>query len=89
MEEESSKSSGRTKPGKDKDGDEEMTVVVPPPKAAKLPGASQKDDEGDVTMNGTAEVDVTEPTEPIEDPKNKAATGMPDDHFFAQSSTPF
>jgi 26S proteasome regulatory subunit N3 len=79
MEEESSKSSGRTKSGKDKDGDEEMTVVVPPPKANKLSGAPPKDDEGDIAMNGTGEVEVNESTEPSEDPKIKTATGMQDD----------
>jgi 26S proteasome regulatory subunit N3 len=80
MEEESSKSSSRTKSGRDKDGDEEMTVVVPPPKATKLSSAPQKDDEGDIAMNGTAEVEVKETSEPIEDPKSKATTGMLDDN---------
>jgi 26S proteasome regulatory subunit N3 len=76
MEEDSSKPSGRTKPGKDKDGDEEMTVVVPPPKASKLSGAPQKDDEGDIAMNGVAEADTKEPVEQVDDPKNKAVAGM-------------
>jgi 26S proteasome regulatory subunit N3 len=43
------------KPGKDKDGDEEMTVVVPPSKAAKNPSNSGKDGEGDIAMNGIDE----------------------------------
>jgi 26S proteasome regulatory subunit N3 len=79
MEDDSSKPSGRTKPGKDKDGDEEMTVVVPPPKASKLSSAPQKDDEGDIAMNGAAEEDAKEPVEQVEDPKNKAVAGMSDD----------
>jgi 26S proteasome regulatory subunit N3 len=79
MEEDSSKPSGRTKSSKDKDGDEEMTVVVPPPKASKLSGASQKDDEGDIAMNGAAEVEAKESVEQEEDPKNKAVAGMSDD----------
>ena len=82
MEEESSKAGTRPKSGKDKDGDEEMTVVVPPPKAAKLSGVSQKDDEGDIAMNGTTEGEIKEPTEPTVDPKSKAIIGMMDDMFF-------
>jgi 26S proteasome regulatory subunit N3 len=76
MEDESSKSAGRTKSAKDKDGDEEMTVVVPPPKVAKSAGAPQKDDEGDIAMNGTVEAEVNESTESAEDPKTKTRTGM-------------
>ena len=82
MEEEPSKASGRTKSGKDKDGDEEMTVVVPPPKATKLSGAPQKDDEGDIAMNGTTEAEIEEPTESTVDPKSKAITGTLDDNSF-------
>jgi len=40
------------KSGNDKDGDEEMTVVVPPPKVSKLSDSAKKDDEGDIAMNG-------------------------------------
>jgi 26S proteasome regulatory subunit N3 len=79
MEDDSSKPSGRTKSSKDKAGDEEMTVVVPPPKASKLSSAPQKDDEGDIAMNGEAEADAEEPVEQVEDPKNKALAGMSDD----------
>jgi 26S proteasome regulatory subunit N3 len=85
MEEDSSEPSGRTKPGKDKDGDEEMTVVVPPPKASRLSGAPQKDDEGDIAMNGAAEMEAKESVEQVEDPKNKAVAGMLDDKVLAQS----
>jgi 26S proteasome regulatory subunit N3 len=76
MEDESSKSTGRTKSVKDKDGDEEMTVVVPPPKATKLAGVPQKDDDGDIAMNGTVDVEVNESAESAEDPKTKTITGM-------------
>jgi hypothetical protein len=44
---------GVKKSSKDKDGDEEMTVVVPPPKASKVSGSSGKDDGADIAMNGT------------------------------------
>jgi 26S proteasome regulatory subunit N3 len=84
IEEDSSKPSGRTKSVKDKDGDEEMTVVVPPPKASKLSGTPQKDDEGDIAMNGVAEADAKEPIEQVEDPKDKAVAGMSDDKPLAQ-----
>jgi hypothetical protein len=53
-----------------------MTVVVPPPKAIRLAGAPQKDDEGDIAMNGTVEAEVTEFVESAEDPKMKTITGM-------------
>ena len=76
MEDDSSKSTSRIKSAKDKDGDEEMTVVVPPPKAIRLAGAPQKDDEGDIAMNGTVEAEVTESVESAEDPKTKTITGM-------------
>ena len=46
---------------KSKDGDEEMTVVVPPPKA---------DTNGDIEMNGT-----DEPVADVVDPKVKATQG--------------
>ena len=82
MEEDSSKSGSRPKSGKDKDGDEEMTVVVPPPKNTQMSGAPQKDDEGDTAMNGTTEGEITEPTEPVVDPTSKAITGMLDDKSF-------
>lgn len=54
------------KKAKDKDGDEEMTVVVPPTKP------SEADPNGDVTMNGTTE--EKEEEKPV-DPKVQAATG--------------
>ncbi len=74
----SSKSTGKTKPGKDKDGDEEMTVVVPPAQGSKLSGEPARDDEGDIAMNGASEDEVKEPAEPVVDPKSKAITGKLD-----------
>ena len=53
------------------DGDEEMTVVVPPPNSSKLAGEPSKDAEGDVTMDDT---DAAEREVPI-DPKVKAVAG--------------
>lgn len=50
---------------KDNDGDEEMTVVVPPAK-------TQADKDADVAMNGT---DDAKPEETPVDPKVKAQAG--------------
>lgn len=55
-----------SKKGKDKDGDEEMTVVVPPAKS------NDADKNADVTMNGTMEGKQEEV--PV-DPKVQAASG--------------
>ena len=57
-----------------KEGEEEMTVVVPPSKGQKLSGVGKKDDEGDVAM------DVEEPAEEEDgaekvDPVAKAVAG--------------
>ncbi|KAF7506012.1 hypothetical protein GJ744_012359 [Endocarpon pusillum] len=57
--------------GKDKDGDEEMTVVVPPPKASKLTASPTKDDEDDVAMNGTDESE-SQAKDDVVDSKAKA-----------------
>ncbi|KAH8819731.1 proteasome regulatory subunit C-terminal-domain-containing protein [Xylogone sp. PMI_703] len=42
---------------KAKEGDEEMTVVVPPAKGSKLAVPPPKDSEGDTTMDGPADAD--------------------------------
>jgi 26S proteasome regulatory subunit N3 len=65
-----STSAGVKKSGKDKDGDEEMTVVVPPSKASKSSGSSKKDEEGDMAMNGTADPESDIPDEEV-DPQAK------------------
>ncbi|EPE35984.1 Winged helix DNA-binding protein [Glarea lozoyensis ATCC 20868] len=53
---------------KSKDGEEEMTVVVPPSKASKLSSSPGKDQEGDVVMEGeeqTAEDDGAVKVDPV------------------------
>lgn len=55
-----------------KDGDEEMTVVVPPPNSSKLAGEPSKDTEGDVAMDTT---DAATKDEAI-DPRVKAVSGQ-------------
>ena len=66
-------------PGKkDKDGDDEMTVVVPPPNSSKLVGRSDKDDHGDVIMEGAEKTPgaVVEAAEEEKvDPVAKAVAG--------------
>lgn len=60
----------------DRDADEEMTVVVPPPKSSKLSGEQGKDSRGDITMDNIDRTESgTEEAEKI-DPKVKAAAGM-------------
>lgn len=63
------------KKGKDKDGDEEMTVVVPPSKSKNTTNGIGKDNEGDVSMNGTSDPSDNKPAEEAIDPKAKALTG--------------
>lgn len=55
-----------------KEGEEEMTVVVPPPKSSKLSGEPSKDQEGDITMENT---DKSSSVSPELDPKAKAIAG--------------
>lgn len=62
---------GQAKGIKRKDGDEEMTVVVPPTKSSKTPGAPQKDIQGDVAMNGDTEADDGAVDEAVVDPREK------------------
>lgn len=57
-----------------KEGEEEMTVVVPPSKGSKLSAPPSKDTDGDVVMDGPADVDGEEGEEKI-DPVAKAVAG--------------
>lgn len=62
--------------GKAKDGEDEMTVVVPPPNSSKLSAPPEKDNEGDTTMNDGKQADGSGISEEIViDPKEKAAAG--------------
>lgn len=58
-----------------KDGDDEMTVVVPPPKGLKLSGESGPDDAVDVAMETPEEDEISSPESDKIDPKVKAMTG--------------
>ncbi|CAF9937802.1 MAG: 26S proteasome non-ATPase regulatory subunit [Heterodermia speciosa] len=57
--------------GNTKDGDEEMTVVVPPPKSSKLNGKTGEDSEGDTAMGTSDEALDDESAQKIH-PKAKA-----------------
>lgn len=61
---------------KAKEGDEEMTVVVPPSKGSKLSVAPQKDNEGDVAMDGFEETNGEDAGVPKIDPVAQAISGM-------------
>ncbi|KAM3459540.1 hypothetical protein MY5147_006393 [Beauveria neobassiana] len=58
------KDAGKSKAKKGaKDGDEEMTVVVPPSKAKKVPAARPADADGDVAMGDQDIAEQVDPTE--------------------------
>lgn len=76
MTEDKPKSMKGGKINKDKDGDEEMTVVVPASKPSNTPNGTEKGKEGDVAMNGISESNEEANLEPVVDPKEKAISGM-------------
>ena len=59
---------------KAKEGEEEMTVVVPPSKGQKLAGLGKKDDEGDVAMDGEEAAEEEDGAVKV-DPVAKAVAG--------------
>ena len=65
----------KVKVGNGKDGEDEMTVVVPPPKSSKLSGEPGKDEEGDVAMENTDNTQAASSETQI-DPKVKAVAGQ-------------
>lgn len=75
MDEEDADSTAPSKRSRDKEGDEEMTVVVPPAKGQKLSGNPDPDKQGDVTMEGVESTDSKQTTEETVDPRTKAITG--------------
>lgn len=64
----------QAKTRQNKDGDEEMTVVVPPPKGSKLISEPSKDDDGDIAMETTEKAEVDN-LEPSVNPIAKVTTG--------------
>lgn len=60
--------------GSTNEGEDEMTVVVPPPKGSKLTGDRGKDDKGDVAMENSETVESLG-SEAKVDPKVKAVAG--------------
>lgn len=59
---------------KDRNGDEKMTVVVPPAKGSRSSNKAGQDKDEDMTMEGS-EDDDAEKTEPEVDPTTKAIQG--------------
>ncbi|KAL8788457.1 MAG: hypothetical protein Q9213_001680 [Squamulea squamosa] len=57
------------------DVDEEMTVVVPPPRSTKLSGGSESDFHGDIAMDNTESADGIGEAEKV-DPKIKALSDI-------------
>lgn len=74
MGDDTSKSTEKPKAVRDKDGDESMTVVVPPPKSSKLVTEAGRDQEGDTAMDVVERSNAETPDERI-DPKAKAILG--------------
>lgn len=56
--------------------DEEMTVVVPPPKGTKLSGEQDRDLQGDIAMENTEPTESGAKEAEKVDPKVKAMSGM-------------
>jgi 26S proteasome regulatory subunit N3 len=63
-----------TKGSKDKEGDSDMTVVVPPSKGSNTPSAPSKATEADLT-NGDVDGDGEKVAEEPVDPQEKAIEG--------------
>lgn len=62
---------------KTKEGEDEMTVVVPPSKGAnKVPAATEKDKDGDVAMDGAEEMSVQDAGAVKIDPVAQTVAGM-------------
>ena len=61
---------------KTKEGDEEMTVVVPPSKGSKLSAITPKETDGDVAMGGAEEGNDEDAGAVKVDPVVKAVSGM-------------
>lgn len=74
MSEESSKPKKTTKSGKGKDGDEEMTVVVPPSKSSKTT-SNGKQSHTENNVNGAVDGKEDSADKPQLDPKEKAIDG--------------
>ena len=75
MDEEPTDSTAPSKRSRDKEGDEEMTVVVPPAKGQKLSGDPDPTKQADVVMDGADTAAVKEAEEEVVDPKVKAING--------------
>ena len=66
----------QVKVGTGKDGEDEMVLVVPPPKSSKLSGEPGKNEDGDVAMEDTEHTQASQPEAEEIDPKVKAVSGQ-------------
>lgn len=64
------------KPGQGKEGEDEMIVVLSPPKGTTLSDALDKDDERDITMEDTDKAENEETSSEKVDPVGKAIFGQ-------------
>lgn len=65
----------KVKVGTNGDGEDEMTVVVPPPNSSKLAGEPGKDEEGDILMENSEKTDADSNEDDQINPKIKAVAG--------------
>lgn len=86
MDDDASKAERQSKGGKDRDGEEEMTVVVPPPKGPKLTADPSR---GQMS-NGAMDLDTADTEAPEEklDPATKAVQGAYPIPYPTQSARP-
>ncbi len=61
---------------KGKEGDDEMVVVVPPAKSAKLAGDAGKEEDGDIAMEGTQQTEAQTSEEDKVDPVARTISGQ-------------
>ena len=64
------------KSGNRREGEDEMTVVVPPPKGSTLSEDHGKDPEGDVDMENIEKSNDDKSNKEVVDPETKAVTGQ-------------
>ncbi|KAI9801682.1 MAG: 26S proteasome non-ATPase regulatory subunit [Piccolia ochrophora] len=76
MADDASDAAKKSKSQRDKDGDEEMTVVVPPSKGSNISTNGQQDRDDDVTMEGVQKEDDDKGKPREEDPVAKTVTDI-------------
>ena len=75
MSDDTSKAPKKLKSGEDNDGDEEMTVVVPPSKGSKASEQALEDVEDDITMKMATEAEDQSAGDSVVDHRARAIAG--------------